>query len=57
MTARSTAVLTLLLISPLVRPALAQTADEVVAAVEGLAPAGGPAPGAECATALTGDTR
>ena len=30
MTARSIAVLTLLLISPLVRPALAQTADEVV---------------------------
>ena len=33
------------------------TADEVVAAVERLAPAGGPAPGAERATALTGDTR
>jgi ADP-heptose:LPS heptosyltransferase len=33
------------------------TAEEVVAAVEQLAPAGGPAPGARRATALSGDAR
>ena len=39
-------------------PCLADvTADEVVAAVERLAPAGGPAPRAERTTALTGDAR